>query len=189
MPTDLPRLAPSTLPSRGRQIPACAAWTTVVTTAYGDLWLAVTEDGLLRSALDPTEQTWFDLLAGDGCTVLTGRQMSHSPLASVVAARLDARDSMVDVPIDWRGHTPFAVRALRATQSVGWGALASYRDIAIQIGAPYAYRAVGNALNGNRCQLVIPCHRIVKSDGSLGGYGGDRLAKQRLLAVEGTLLP
>jgi methylated-DNA-[protein]-cysteine S-methyltransferase len=62
---------------------------------------------------------------------------------------------------------------LGAVRKIGWGETASYGEIARRVGAPRASRAVGGALGRNPISLVIPCHRVIAADGTLGGYGGD----------------
>lgn len=93
-----------------------------------------------------------------------------------------------DLPVDLSTATPFTRRVLEATARVPFGHLASYRDIARQIGKPGATRAVGNALGHNPVPIVIPCHRIVRSNGALGGYTGGLAIKRQLLSLEGVLL-
>jgi methylated-DNA-[protein]-cysteine S-methyltransferase len=93
-----------------------------------------------------------------------------------------------EVPLDVSGVTPFTRSVLQATAEVPFGRLTSYRGIAEKIGKPSATRAVGNALGRNPIPVIIPCHRVVRSDASLGGYTGGLEIKERLLAHEGVLL-
>ena len=79
----------------------------------------------------------------------------------------------------------FSANVLKATCKIPCGKVATYSGIAAKIGSPRAARAVGTALANNPFPLVIPCHRVVRSDGSLGGYGGGRNMKRQLLAKEG----
>lgn len=90
-----------------------------------------------------------------------------------------------DVPVDTQLMTPFQRRVLTAAQRVPAGAVVSYGDIARAIGQPKASRAVGQALGHNPIPIVIPCHRVIASDGSLGGYIGGLAIKKKLLALEG----
>ena len=94
-----------------------------------------------------------------------------------------------DVPLDLAGISPFTQSVLAATTAVPFGHLATYRDIAEQIGAPRATRAVGNALGRNPIPVIVPCHRIVRSDATIGGYTGGLGIKKRLLALEGIAAP
>ena len=89
-------------------------------------------------------------------------------------AALDSRPDDADgVAIDLADRPEFDQRVLSAVRGVGWGQTASYGEIARRVGAPRAARAVGGALGRNPISLLIPCHRIIASDGTLGGYGGD----------------
>jgi methylated-DNA-[protein]-cysteine S-methyltransferase len=86
--------------------------------------------------------------------------------------------------IDWEQFEPFQRRVLQRCATIEYGDRISYGELAEEIGAPRAARAVGNALRSN--PIVIPCHRVVRSDGSIGGYGGVDLEqrKARLLELE-----
>lgn len=97
------------------------------------------------------------------------------------------RVDFTGVKVDLSKYTKFQRDVLEATREIPYGKTASYGDIAKKIGRPRAYRAVGNALNNNRTSIVIPCHRIIHSDGGLGGFGGDLETKRRLLRLEGVL--
>jgi len=98
-----------------------------------------------------------------------------------------------EVPVDLSDRPAWDRRVLAAVREVPWGRTASYGEIARRIGAPRAARAVGGALGRNPVTLLIPCHRIIAADGTIGGYGGDawggRAAalerKRALLAREG----
>jgi methylated-DNA-[protein]-cysteine S-methyltransferase len=89
--------------------------------------------------------------------------------------------------LDFSGYTDFQERVLKAVIQIPPGEVRSYKQIAEMIGKPKAYRAVGNAVGNNRTPIVIPCHRVVKSDGSLGGFGGGVRLKKILLRLEGAL--
>jgi len=92
-----------------------------------------------------------------------------------------------DVKLDMFKYTDFERDVLQATREIPYGKTASYKEIAEKIGHPKAARAVGNALNKNRTAIVIPCHRIISSDGGLGGFGAGMEWKKRLLRLEGIL--
>lgn len=89
-------------------------------------------------------------------------------------------------PIALQG-TAFQRAVWHETNAVGHGSLASYQEIAKRIGKPQAYRAVGNALGKNALPIIVPCHRVIASDGSFGGYTRGLPWKERLLALEGSL--
>jgi len=88
-----------------------------------------------------------------------------------------------DLLLDMRG-TPFQLRVLKAVSKVPYGKTRSYGNIARTVGKPKAFRAVGNTNRTNPIPIVIPCHRIVGSDGSLTGYGGGIPLKAALLRLE-----
>lgn len=89
--------------------------------------------------------------------------------------------------VDWSLLTPFQRKVLKATMKVPYGTVETYGGLAKKAGCPSASRAVGGALARNPFPLVIPCHRIVKGNGSLGGFsaGGGIALKERLLKLEG----
>lgn len=91
-----------------------------------------------------------------------------------------------DVPLAPQG-TPFQERVWAALLEVGYGRTATYADIARAIGSPKSVRAVGLANGRNPIPIIIPCHRIIGSDGSLTGYGGGLEIKRKLLELEGAM--
>ncbi|MGA7558648.1 MAG: methylated-DNA--[protein]-cysteine S-methyltransferase [Terriglobales bacterium] len=86
-------------------------------------------------------------------------------------------------PLDLRG-TDFQLACWRALLEIPYGQTRSYRDIAEAIGHPHAYRAVGMSNNRNPVAIVVPCHRVIASSGSLCGYGGGLDLKRKLLDLE-----
>jgi methylated-DNA-[protein]-cysteine S-methyltransferase len=89
-------------------------------------------------------------------------------------------------PLDLRG-TDFQLACWRALLAIPYGETRSYADIARAVGKPTAFRAVGMANNRNPIAIVVPCHRVIASDGSLCGYGGGLDVKRKLLELEGAL--
>jgi methylated-DNA-[protein]-cysteine S-methyltransferase len=90
-----------------------------------------------------------------------------------------------DLPLDWRLATGFRRTVLGAlARDVGYGHTASYAAVAALAGNPKAFRAAATACATNPLPVIVPCHRVVRSDGSLGGYLGGVAAKQALLALE-----
>jgi methylated-DNA-[protein]-cysteine S-methyltransferase len=130
----------------------------------------------------------------DHDAVLTDLCEQISPRILRAPARLDraateleeyftGRRDHFDVPLDLR-TTPFRARVLSVLATVGYGHTLSYTDLAAAVGSPRAVRAVGSACATNPLPLLLPCHRVIRSDGSLGGYRGGHSAKQHLLALE-----
>jgi O-6-methylguanine DNA methyltransferase len=116
----------------------------------------------------------------------------------VLEARLRGERAAEDaIPTDLTDRPSWDQRVLGEVRRVGWGQTASYGDIARRVGAPRAARAVGGALGRNPISLLIPCHRIIAGDGTLGGYGGtgwidrDRQLsrKEALLLRDGVTAP
>jgi O-6-methylguanine DNA methyltransferase len=119
-----------------------------------------------------------------------GRRIERAPDVPVKIARaIDRRlggDRRAHIPLDLRGHTPFEVMVWMKALEIPRGEVRPYGWIAAEIGRPKAVRAVGTALAHNPVPLVVPCHRVVRSDGSVGQYSmGGPEAKRRVLAAEG----
>jgi methylated-DNA-[protein]-cysteine S-methyltransferase len=109
-----------------------------------------------------------------------------------VADVIAGNEPSMDLPLDWRGISAWDRRVLEGARTLRRGEVTSYGRLARRIGAPGAARAVGAALGRNPYWLLIPCHRVVAGDGSIGGYGGgpDALdVKRDLLALEGVAVP
>lgn len=100
-------------------------------------------------------------------------------------AYLDGRLRSFSVPCDLSGLPAFTRAVLRLTARIPYGRVRSYRWIAERLGRPGASRAVGNALARNPIPMIIPCHRVVRSDGQLGGFALGLGWKRRLLELEG----
>jgi methylated-DNA-[protein]-cysteine S-methyltransferase len=92
-----------------------------------------------------------------------------------------------NLPLDLSEGTDFQQQVWKALQSVPYGQLRSYQALAARVGGKQYARAVGNAVGANPLPIVIPCHRIVTRNSSLGGFSGGLPTKQRLLTLEGTL--
>jgi len=109
-----------------------------------------------------------------------------------VAAVVAGHEPPPDLLLDWRGVSDWDRRVLEGARTLGRAEITSYGRLARRIGAPGAARAVGSAMGRNPFWLLIPCHRVVAGDGSIGGYGGgpDALeVKRDLLALEGISVP
>jgi methylated-DNA-[protein]-cysteine S-methyltransferase len=87
-------------------------------------------------------------------------------------------------PVDWRGWPAFTRQVLETCARVPYGTTVSYGELARRVGSPRAARAVGQALGRNPVPLIVPCHRVVRADGGLGGFGGGPALKGRLLELE-----
>ena len=154
-------------------------------TPIGTLLLASTTEGLVRVA--------FDLEGHDSVLSTIASRVSprilHAPARLDDAARqLDeyfaGRRHRFDLPVDLRLASPFRRTVLEHLRTIGYGRTESYATVAAASGSPAAVRAVGTACATNPIPVVVPCHRVVRSDGSLGGYLGGLDVKRALLALE-----
>lgn len=110
------------------------------------------------------------------------------PLAGLIRARAEGVELELTVPLDLSGCTPFQQRVLGAVLTIPYGETRSYGWIAETIGSPRGAHAVGQAVSQNPLPLLIPCHRVIAADGTLGGYGRGAAAlptKRSLLRREG----
>ena len=99
----------------------------------------------------------------------------------------EGRRTGFDVPIDWSLTRGFTRGVLSATARIPYGELGTYASVAGAAGSPRAVRAAGNALGANPMPVVVPCHRVVRTGGALGGYTGGVERKEFLLRLEGRL--
>lgn len=107
------------------------------------------------------------------------------PVARLLDNYLKGQEVEFTFPVDLSGLKPFTMRVLEETRRIPYGRVASYRSIALRLGRPEAARAVGQALKRNPIPLVIPCHRVIRNDGLLGGFTIGLDIKKRLLSMEG----
>jgi methylated-DNA-[protein]-cysteine S-methyltransferase len=151
----------------------------------GTLLLAATERGLVRVAY---ASEGYDRVLYDLSERISPRILHTSERLDRVARELDeyfaGSRERFDVPLDWRLSSGFRGTVLRHLPEIGYGHTASYGSIAQRVGHPKAVRAVGSACATNPLPIVVPCHRVVRSDGSLSGYLGGVDAKRTLLALE-----
>lgn len=128
----------------------------------------------------------FDRVAARVRRRLPGEWEEGVTATSAALRRYLAGDvtALDDVEVEAVG-TPFQQRVWEALRTIPAGSTWSYRDLAAAVGAPGAVRAVGTANGANPVWLAVPCHRVVRSDGTLGGYGGGIERKAWLLALEG----
>ena len=96
----------------------------------------------------------------------------------------EGRRTAFDVPVDWRLSTGFRARVLHAIAAIPYGRTGTYRSVATAAGNPAAVRAAGTACATNPIPIIVPCHRVVRSDGTMGRYGGGEAAKRALLEHE-----
>lgn len=120
-----------------------------------------------------------------GAFTLERNEKKIRPIATRLAGYLAGERDEVDVSFDVSWVKGFRRDVLLECARIPRGEVATYGDLARRVGRPNAYRAVGNTMRTNPIPIVIPCHRVVGSNGSLTGFGGGLDMKQRLLALEG----
>lgn len=158
----------------------------VVDSPLGALTAAITPRGLVRLAYPGEER------------VLEELSTRISPRVLEMPAKLDRLRRQLDeyfegslrrfrFELDWTLVGPFGRKILAATAKIPYGTVASYGEVATRTGNPRASRAAGNALGSNPIPIVVPCHRVVRSGGALGGYTGGLDRKEFLLRLEGFL--
>lgn len=156
-----------------------------IDTPVGALLLAATEQGLVRVAY----------AREDHDAVLAGLAVAVSPRILAAPRRLDAaahqldeyfagQRTAFDLALDLRLSRGFRRTVLAHLPEIGYGHTESYAQVAVAAGNPRAVRAVGSACATNPLPVVVPCHRVVRSDGSVGGYVGGPEVKRALLGLE-----
>lgn len=154
----------------------------------GPLWLALGPHGLLAVEYGGTEADLLGYL--DKIRPGQPRRRDAGALAEAkgqLAAYLRRESDELALPVDLSALTDFQQRVLEEACRVPRGQVSTYGQIARRLGMPQAAQAVGQALRRNPIPIVVPCHRVVASDGSLGGYGGEMSSQRkiRLLQLEG----
>jgi methylated-DNA-[protein]-cysteine S-methyltransferase len=155
----------------------------------GELFVATTPRGLMQIHYEPL----------DVARELERLAVRVSPRILEAPGRLDevrrqldeyfaGRRHEFELPLDWSlTKQGFGKRVLESTARIPYGEVSSYRGVATEAGSPKAVRAAGNALGANPIPIVVPCHRVLRTGGALGGYGGGPERKRQLLELEGAL--
>jgi methylated-DNA-[protein]-cysteine S-methyltransferase len=155
---------------------------------FGELLLATTELGLVRVGL-PSQDG--DALLQDLADRVSPRVLEAPARFDRVRSELDdyfeGRRTEFDLALDWRLSKDFRRRALRAVSRIPYGRTRSYLEVARSAGNERAVRAAGTACGSNPIPIVVPCHRVLRTGGGLGGYGGGLPMKRALLDLEGAL--
>ena len=112
-------------------------------------------------------------------------QTSYSGFDQQLQRYFDGEPAKFEIAVDWSVFTPFRQKILKVVRDIPYGTVLSYGQVANLAGYPRANRAVGGALGSNKILIIIPCHRVIYSDGTQGGFGSGLQWKSRLLALEG----
>lgn len=153
---------------------------------FGTLLVVAGDEGIVRIALDAeAEEHVLEDLA-----VRISPRIARTGRAGIDDARnqldlyFQGELRRFDLPLDWRLTRGFRREVLRHTADIPYGGTASYAEMAVQAGSPRAVRAAGSALATNPLPIVVPCHRVLRSDGKVGAYLGGTEMKEALLRME-----
>ena len=152
--------------------------------ALGDVWFAVGPKGLWRVDIGGSELDFIEQLLRNDVVVESNRTATASARRALTEYFAGKRRTF-GVKVDWSRVDGFTRKALQVCARIPYGKTMSYGEIAARAGNPGAARAAGTAMSKNPFPIVVPCHRVIKSDGSLGGFSGNLQHKCFLLRQEG----
>jgi methylated-DNA-[protein]-cysteine S-methyltransferase len=159
---------------------------TTIDTPVGSLLLAATDKGLVRVAYASQDH---DFVLSDLATRISPRVLRAPGRLATAARELDeyfaGRRTTFDLPLDLALSSGFRRLVQQHLPHIAYGHTESYKQVAEIVGNPRAVRAVGTACATNPLPVVVPCHRVLRSDGTVGDYAGGAAAKATLLALEG----
>jgi methylated-DNA-[protein]-cysteine S-methyltransferase len=140
----------------------------------GAIWIAVSDNGLTAIEIHPEVEKIKGQLRKMGFSQIIEDPQRISQVAQQLTEYLAGKRREFDLALDWSTMLPFQVQALKATLAIPYGQTSTYGEIAYQLDKPQSARAVGRAEATNPIPLVIPCHRVIGTDGKLHGYGGGK---------------
>ena len=185
---DVPAESLAALPERALREGLLDVGYGYIDSPLGHLTVAATPRGLLRVAYPSNDP---DHVLEELAAKVSPRLLEAPAFIDEVRRELDeyfdGRRERFDLPLDWTLTRGFVRRVLRATSRIDYGHVRSYREVARSAGNERAVRAAGNALGSNPMPVVVPCHRVVRTGGALGGYTGGLERKEFLLGLEGVI--
>ncbi len=160
---------------------------TIFQTDWGWIGIAATDRGVRAVVLPkPTRRAVERELRSASSNGAGGAATIHLKAAKdAITAYLNGTRRSFDVPLDVEDQPRFRVKVWEVLQSIPYGRVRSYGWVARKVGKPKAARAVGAACGANPVPLLVPCHRVIAGDGTLGGFSGGLSRKKRLLKLEG----
>jgi methylated-DNA-[protein]-cysteine S-methyltransferase len=159
-----------------------------VDSPFGTLVAAATDRGLVRLTF-PEERTdaALERLAARVSPRILEAPRRLDPVRRELDEYFAGSRRSFEIPIDWSLVGPFGRKVLGAATAIPYGSVLTYTEVAGQAGSPRGSRAAGNALGANPIPIVVPCHRVLRLGGALGGYAGGLERKRWLLELEGAL--
>lgn len=172
------------VPIPASKIPTSVSYTTL-DSPIGALHVAATDRGLVRVAFatSSVDDIRTELVATMGCIALVADRRLDLPTQQITEF-LNHRRTEFDLDLDLRLARGFRREVLTRMRTIPYGHTQSYRQLATDTDRPGAARAVGSACSRNPIVLVIPCHRVIRTDGSVGEYAGGIATKESLLRME-----
>jgi methylated-DNA-[protein]-cysteine S-methyltransferase len=160
-----------------------------VDSPIGPLFVASTAKGLVRLWFGAPPDSMLQQLALRISPRVVEAPAALDPVRRQLDEYFAGSRTRFDLPLDWTLSHGFGQRVLQATNRIPYGKVSTYGTVAEKAGNRAASRAAGRALGTNPIAVVVPCHRVIGSNGSLTGYGGGMAAKEYLLRLEGFLPP
>jgi O-6-methylguanine DNA methyltransferase len=155
-------------------------------TPLGQSWAASSDKGLIRFNISTQRDSFVkEIKETFSCRLIKDKKI-FDELEAWLKGYVKGEKERYKGHLDLRG-TKFQRDIWKEVYSIPYGRLSSYGLLALKVGRPKAYRAAGNAVGANPCGLIIPCHRVIKSNGGLGGFGSGLDLKRKLLSMEGVL--
>lgn len=151
----------------------------------GHLYLALTHKGVCFLSLHRGEEKFLQELRDCGRKVIRRDDIKGGFAKRELESYFVGELYRFQTPIDLLWGTPFERKVWRQVSRIPYGKTRSYREVAESVGVPRGYRAVGRAVGKNPIPIIIPCHRVIRSDGGLGGFSAGVEAKRYLLKLEG----
>ncbi len=162
----------------------CTITATIAPCRFGYFLVAATERGVCAVALgDDPDMLQDDLERRFGTAIIRRAGHASDNWTDMIYGYLTGVQKRLDLPLDVIA-TPFQRLVWEALRAIPYGATQTYQEVAQQLGRPYAVRAVARACASNPVALIVPCHRVVRADGALGGYRWGIERKRALLAHE-----
>lgn len=159
---------------------------TGIASPIGTIWAVATETGLFQVAFARPYKEFLRSIKRRADAEVVEDPDRFNELRNMLKAYFEGEPVAFDLTFDLRG-TEFQKAVWRAVHEIQYGRLSSYGRLAAAVGRPKAARAVGNAVGANPLGIVIPCHRVIRSDGSIGGFGGRPDLKRYFLSLEEVL--
>jgi O-6-methylguanine DNA methyltransferase len=154
-----------------------------VKTPLGKIWILATESGLREIRLADEGRPTRPEMDARGWKLVRKKKWTD-PARRMLERYLEGRERRLEIALDLSGGTPFQRRVWDAARRIPYGAVVSYAELATMAGGAGASRAVGNALGANPVPIVVPCHRIIHADQSIGGFSSGLRWKRHLLTIE-----